>query len=138
LPKPRWSHPPQPPLGKGGPGGVNESLIGTAFYRFGEVNHDDCIDLPSIGYDLADNQIDTLTKGFQALTVACARCHDHKLDAVSMRDYYGLLGVVRSSRCVSHTIDATEVNAELIAALGAKKHDIRQRLADLWRPQVEL
>ena len=30
----------------------NESVIGTAFYRFGEVNHDDCIDLRSIGYDL--------------------------------------------------------------------------------------
>ena len=45
-----------------------------------------------IGYDLADNQIDTLTKAFQATTVACARCHDHKLDAVSMKDYYALLG----------------------------------------------
>jgi len=36
-----------------------------------------------IGYDIADNQIDTLTKAFQATTVACARCHDHKLDAIS-------------------------------------------------------
>src|SRR5262249_19714973 len=67
--------------------GFNESVIGTAFYRFGEVNHDDCIGLRQIGYDLADNQIDTLSKAFQATTVACARCHDHKLDAVSMKDY---------------------------------------------------
>jgi hypothetical protein len=51
------------------------------FYRFGEVPHDDCIGLPQIGYDIADNQIDTLTKAFQATTVACARCHDHKIDA---------------------------------------------------------
>ena len=78
-------------------------MIGTAFYRFGEVNHDDCIGLRQIGYDLVDNQIDTLTKAFQATTVACARCHDHKLDAVSMKDYYALLGVLRSSRLVSHT-----------------------------------
>ena len=49
----------------------NESVIGTAFYRFGEANHDDCIGLRQIGYDLADNQIDTLTKAFQATTVAC-------------------------------------------------------------------
>ena len=48
-----------------------------------------------IGYDVADNQIDTLTKAFQATTVACARCHDHKLDAVSMKDYYALLGILR-------------------------------------------
>ena len=87
-------------------------MIGTAFYRFGEVNHDDCIGLRQIGFDLADNQIDTLTKAFQATTVACARCHDHKLDAVSTQDYYALLGILRSSRLVSHTIDAPEVNAE--------------------------
>jgi len=60
---------------------INEAVIGTGFYRFGEVNHDDCISLRSIGYDLLDNQIDTLTKAFPATTVACARCHDHKLDA---------------------------------------------------------
>ena len=73
LPQPRWNEAER----------FNESVIGTAFYRFGEVNHDDCIGLRQIGYDLLDNQIDTLTKAFQATTVACARCHDHKLDAVS-------------------------------------------------------
>ena len=36
----------------------NESIIGTGFYRFGEVNHDDCISLTSLGYDTA--QIATL------------------------------------------------------------------------------
>src|SRR5688572_33019037 len=96
----------------------NESIIGTAFYRFGEVNHDDCIGLRSIGFDLFDNQIDTLTKAFQATTVACARCHDHKIDAVSMKDYYALLGIVRSSRPVSHTLNATDVNDEQLHRLG--------------------
>src|SRR5262249_61770586 len=88
LSQPRWNR----------AGAFNESVIGTAFYRFGEANHDDCIALRQIGYDLADNQLDTLTKAFQATTVACARCHDHKLDAVSMKDYYALLGILRSSR----------------------------------------
>jgi hypothetical protein len=122
LPKPRWNQKER----------INESIIGTAFYRFGEVNHDDCIDLPSIGYDLVDNQIDTLTKAFQAMTVACARCHDHKLDAISLRDYHGLLGILRSSRHVAHTIDAPEVNADIIAALRQKKAAIRQELANAW------
>src|SRR5437016_7695506 len=50
LPKPRLN---RPLTGLGSPGTrFNESVIGTAFYRFGEVNHDDCIDLRSIGYDL--------------------------------------------------------------------------------------
>jgi Protein of unknown function (DUF1553)/Protein of unknown function (DUF1549)/Planctomycete cytochrome C len=110
----------------------NESVIGTGFYRFGEVNHDDCISLRQIGYDLADNQIDTLTKAFQATTVACARCHDHKLDAVSMHDYYALLGVLRSSRLVSHTIDGVEVNEPLVERLATIKGQIRAELAKVW------
>jgi hypothetical protein len=123
LLKPRWNAKER----------LNESVIGTAFYRFGEVNHDDCIALRSIGYDIADNQIDTLTKAFQGLTVACARCHDHKIDAVSTRDYHGLLGVVRSTRSVSHTLDAPEVNAEVMSKMREVKSAIRREQAELWR-----
>ena len=107
----------------------NESVIGTAFWRFGEVGHDDCIEFRAIGLDALDNQIDTLSKAFQATTVACARCHDHKLDAVSTRDYYALLGVLRSSRQVAHTIDAPEVNADTIARLTELKAAIGTELA---------
>ncbi|MSR58795.1 MAG: DUF1553 domain-containing protein [Planctomycetaceae bacterium] len=122
LEKPRWN----------AEGRFNESPIGTGFYRFGEVNHDDCISLRSIGYDLVDNQIDTLTKAFQATTVACARCHNHKLDAVSTDDYYALLGVLRSSRQVSHCIDAREVNAEPLQRLRDLKAELRTQFAPLW------
>ena len=116
---------------------INESVIGTAFYRFGEVNHDDCIGLLEIGFDLADNQIDTLTKAFQATTVACARCHDHKLDAVSMHDYYALLGVIRSSRMASHTIDSPEANAAAIAQLREIKRELRPELAAVWTADAQ-
>jgi hypothetical protein len=47
--------------------------------------------------DQIDDQIDTTTRGFLGLTVACARCHDHKYDAISQRDYYGLYGVFAST-----------------------------------------
>ncbi len=116
--------------------GTNESIIGTGFYRFGEVNHDDCISLRSIGYDLIDNQIDTLTKAFQATTVACARCHNHKLDAVSMNDYYSLLAVLRSSRQVSHCIDSPEANATLKQRLRELKIELRRELAAAWLAEV--
>jgi cytochrome c553 len=122
LPRPRWSR----------EGQFNESVIGTAFYRFGEVNHDDCITLRPLGFDLVDNQIDTLTKALQATTVACARCHDHKIDAVSMQDYYALLGILRSSRLVSHTIDAPEVNARPMQRLHELKADIRREVGEAW------
>ncbi|MBC8114639.1 MAG: DUF1549 domain-containing protein, partial [Candidatus Saccharimonas sp.] len=122
LPQPRWNEQDQ----------LRESVIGTAFYRFGEVNHDDCIGLPEIGYDLLDNQIDTLTKAFQATTVACARCHDHKLDAISTHDYYALLGILRSSRLVAHTIDAPNLNAAKTQRLRELKVELRRELASTW------
>ena len=45
-----------------------------------------------------DDRIDTLTRGFLGLTVACARCHDHKFDPIATQDYYSLAGVIRSSQ----------------------------------------
>ncbi len=114
-------------------GQFNESVIGTAFYRFGEVNHDSCVLFGSIGYDIVDNQIDTFTKAFQATTVACARCHDHKMDAVSTKDYHALLGILRSSRSVQHTLDDATVNAAAMAELAELKTSIRKELSDIWK-----
>ena len=116
----------------------NESIIGTAFYRFGEVNHDDCIGLPSIGYDLVDNQIDTLSKTFQATTIACARCHDHKLDAISTRDYHSLLGILRSSRQVAHTIDGPDANVATMQAMRRLKGEIRTELGGAWQKDLDV
>lgn len=48
-------------------------------------------------HDIIDDRIDVVTRGTMALTVVCARCHDHKYDPISMRDYYGLYGVFASS-----------------------------------------
>ena len=45
-----------------------------------------------------DDQIDVVTRGLLGLTVACARCHDHKYDAIPTEDYYSLHGVFASSR----------------------------------------
>ena len=124
--QPRWSR----------DSGTNESAIGTAFYRFGEVNHDSCTQFGAIGYDIADNQLDTLTKAFQATTVACARCHDHKLDAISTKDYHALLAILRSTREVLHTLDRPEVNRDPMQALQALKTDIRAELAAAWRAEA--
>jgi len=48
-------------------------------------------------HDQIDDQIDTTTRGFLGLTVACARCHDHKYDAITAKDYYSLYGVFAST-----------------------------------------
>ena len=47
-------------------------------------------------HDNIDDQIDVVTRGLLGLTVACARCHDHKYDAIETEDYYSLYGVFAS------------------------------------------
>jgi hypothetical protein len=44
-----------------------------------------------------DERVDALTRGTMAMTVACARCHDHKFDPIPTKDYYGLVGVFAST-----------------------------------------
>lgn len=49
-------------------------------------------------HDILDDRIDVITRGLMGLTVACARCHDHKYDPVPQSDYYSLYGVLAASR----------------------------------------
>lgn len=49
-------------------------------------------------HDIIDDRIDVVTRGTMALTVACARCHDHKYDPIPTADYYSLYGVFASSK----------------------------------------
>jgi hypothetical protein len=51
--------------------------------------------------DRVDDQIDVTSRAFLGLTVACARCHDHKTDPISQRDYYALAGIFYSSDTLS-------------------------------------
>ncbi len=54
-------------------------------------------DLPLKRYDVVDDQIDVTAKAFMGLTVACARCHDHKFDPIATKDYYQLAAVFAST-----------------------------------------
>jgi mono/diheme cytochrome c family protein len=48
-------------------------------------------------HDILDDRIDVVSRGLLGLTVTCARCHDHKFDPITMKDYYALYGVFNSS-----------------------------------------
>jgi hypothetical protein len=48
-------------------------------------------------HDIIDDRIDVTMRGLQGMTVACARCHDHKFDPIPQKDYYSLYGVFASS-----------------------------------------
>ena len=77
--------------------GFNESLLATGFWWLGESLHSP-VDSRQDHADRLDNQIDVFGKTVLGLTLACARCHDHKFDPIATRDYYALFGVFASSR----------------------------------------
>lgn len=72
-------------------------LIATGFLAIGPKNLDEMNPLQFVA-DVADEQIDTVTRAVMASSVACARCHDHKFDPFSMQDYYALAGIFASTK----------------------------------------
>jgi hypothetical protein len=122
LPKPRWN----------AAEGWNESMLGTANLRL--VEHGFMpVDTLDEQVKTIDNQIDVISKSFLGLTVSCARCHDHKFDPISQRDFTAMFGVLASVRPAQVTIDAPELlqrNREQLAAL---KPRIQQMLGDAWK-----
>ena len=114
--------------------GSNESVIGTAFYWLGQQTHSP-VDVRQHQADTIENQIDVLAKTFLGLTVACARCHDHKFDAISTRDFYALYGMVASSRYAQRAIDAPGLIAVNVERLKTLKQEIRSALAASWLEQ---
>ncbi|AGA26110.1 PSD1 and planctomycete cytochrome C domain-containing protein [Singulisphaera acidiphila] len=67
--------------------------------------------------DIIDDRIDVVTRGLLGLTVACARCHDHKFDPIPTADYYSLYGVFASSNEPADPplITPTATNADSVA-----------------------
>src|SRR5262245_9171868 len=55
--------------------------------------------------DYVNDQIDVVGRAFLGLTLACARCHDHKFDPISTRDYYSLAGIFFSTRLVPAPVE---------------------------------
>lgn len=75
--------------------------------------------------DQVDDQIDVTTRGFLAMSIACARCHDHKYDPISQMDYYAMAGVFYSSWTYSGTPHMSDhagygyVDPEMLVSLPA-------------------
>ena len=111
--------------------GFNESILGTAHLRLVEHGFQP-VDTLDDQVKAVDSQIDVVSKAFQALTISCARCHDHKFDAVSQRDYYALYGVFASCRPAQVTIDTAEVQTKNRAELEQLHGRIKAALAEAW------
>ena len=111
--------------------GINESAIGIAQYRF--VLHGfgptDALDEQ---VRFTENQIDVVSKAFLGMTVACARCHDHKFDAISQTDFYALYGTMVNGRPGVQTIDNEARQNAHRDDLIRLKGELRQVLGEAW------
>jgi mono/diheme cytochrome c family protein len=109
--------------------GFNESILGTAFWFLGEECHSP-VDIRQDQADRFDNRIDVLTKTFLGLTVSCARCHDHKFDAISTKDYYALFGILESSNYRLARFDTITQHRKIAHDLAKLRDDHRRTLLE--------
>ena len=109
-----------------------ESLIAPMFYHLGEHRHGSSLAFNGVHQEMVNNKIDAFSKAFLATTVACARCHDHKLEAVSQRDYYALAALFTMPRWTARVADAPAKHAAAAARLKELRDDIRRELSALW------
>ena len=86
-----------------------ELLVATGFLAIGSKSHIER-NKKQFELDVADEQIDTVTQAFLGVTVACARCHDHKFDPIPQSDYYALAGIFRSTETFYGTIPVIQNN----------------------------
>jgi len=93
--------------------------IATGFFAVGPTYISDGGDPEATAQARAEtlaDRVDTFSRAFLGLTVACARCHDHKFDPITARDYYALAGVFDNSKAGLHSIVLREVVAAFDAA----------------------
>lgn len=96
--------------------GYDESVVGSGFWFLHEATHGP-VDVLRDQASHWENRIDVLCKTFLGLTVACARCHDHKFDAISTNDYYALVGVLKGTRRQLAMLDPRETIARTASTI---------------------
>ncbi len=107
--------------------GFNESIIATGFWYLCEDKHAP-VDVKAEEASRIDNQIDVFGKSFLGLTIACARCHDHKFDAITAADYYALSGFLQSSRRRIEWLDSHNETAKLTSLLNTSRDNAAQKI----------
>ena len=84
--------------------------------------------------DVVDDQLDVLGRAMMGITISCARCHDHKFDPISTRDYYALAGIFRSTETVnalkSYPSYWPESPLELPSVTAARKKYLSRKTAN--------
>jgi hypothetical protein len=118
------------------PDGVNVSgIVATGMLALGNWGGGDA-DKEKLLTDIADDQVDVVSRAFLGITMACARCHDHKFDPFSTEDYYALAGIFFSTHILADPGPKTNGPPMLRIPLAPKaeverRKRIQQRIASL-------
>ncbi|XZE46837.1 PSD1 and planctomycete cytochrome C domain-containing protein [Pirellulaceae bacterium SH467] len=114
----------------------NESILATGFWFLGEWVHSP-VDTRKDETDRFDNMVDVFSKSFLGMTVACARCHDHKFDAISTEDYYAMYGYLRSSHYRLVRFETDESEKEIQTELEHIRNQYRGRIESMVKQWVQ-
>jgi hypothetical protein len=99
------------------PGTSRDDLRALGYLGTGPVYHKDARlskdVIETLFTDDWDERVDAVSRGILGLTVACARCHDHKFDPIPTKDYYGLAGVFASTVQAPRPLNAVDSETEL-------------------------
>lgn len=107
----------------------NDALIATGFYRLGTWD-DEPADRLQSRYDWFDDIVATTGQTFLGLTINCARCHDHKIDPLTQRDYYAMLAFFHNITPMGYGGDQVE---RMIFADASARQAYEAKVADLDR-----
>jgi Protein of unknown function (DUF1549)/Protein of unknown function (DUF1553) len=94
----------------------HQPLLATGFWYLGEWVHSP-VDIRKDETDRLDNMIEVYGKSFLGLTISCARCHDHKFDPISQKDYYALAGYLKSTSYAQRPFESLAQNQRVQAQL---------------------
>ncbi len=106
--------------------------VGSAFLVAGpydNVNNQDVAQKAQIRANTLDEIINATGQAFLGMTVGCARCHDHKFDPISQRDYYALYATfsgVRHGSRVMATVEERKKHHDALAPLNAQKESLEK------------
>jgi hypothetical protein len=115
--------------------GLAESPVGTSWMRFVEYYHSP-VDVKNEEITVIDNQVDTFGKTFLGLTIACARCHDHKFDPIGTDDFYKLYGIFRTARASVHTLaDPNRIKPQVTEIIAQQKI-LRDEIGKIWNSDL--
>jgi len=118
------------------PNPSSDALIATGFYRLGTWD-DEPADRLQSRYDWFDDLVATTGQVFLGLTINCARCHDHKIDPLTQRDYYAMLAFFHNITPLGDRQMNPAFIERVIPAAGQSAVDAQHQAEDLARRRAE-